>query len=55
VAAAKAGLTKGDLERDYPRVGELPFSSDTKRMATIHRTPGGRLIAYVKGGPVRPA
>ena len=41
VAAAKAGLEQADLERDYPRVGEVPFSSESKRMVTVHRTPGG--------------
>ncbi len=51
VAAVKAGMTKGDLEREFPRVGEVPFSSVSKRMTTVHRGPGGKPIAYVKGAP----
>jgi Ca2+-transporting ATPase len=51
VAAAKAGMHEEDLERDYPRIDEVPFSSETKRMATVHRTPGGPTVAYVKGAP----
>ncbi len=33
-----------------PRMGELPFDSDRKRMSTLHWV-GGRLMAYVKGAP----
>ena len=51
VAALKAGMTKDDLERETPRVEEVPFSSETKRMVTVHRTQDGRSVAYVKGAP----
>jgi len=51
VAAEKAGLDRAVMERDYPRTGEIPFSSDTKRMATVHSTPDGHSVAYVKGSP----
>jgi len=51
VAAEKAGIDRAALDRDYPRVKEVPFSSETKRMATVHRTPGGATVAYVKGAP----
>ncbi|MBE0512161.1 cation-translocating P-type ATPase [Candidatus Bathyarchaeota archaeon] len=51
VAAAKAGMTKKDMENQYPRVHEVPFTSERKRMTTIHKTPEGKLIAYVKGAP----
>jgi Ca2+-transporting ATPase len=51
VAAAKAGMAEADLERDYPRVGEVPFSSEAKRMTTVHRAPDGKTVAYVKGSP----
>ncbi len=50
VAAAKAGLDKGALEAERPRVSEIPFSSESKRMTTLHRTEGG-LTAYAKGAP----
>ncbi|KYH37214.1 MAG: ATPase [Candidatus Bathyarchaeota archaeon B23] len=51
VAAAKAGLWKEELERCYPRIGEVPFDSMRKRMTTIHQTPEGSRVAYVKGAP----
>ena len=50
VAAAKAGLHKADLDARYPRVGEIPFTSETKRMVTLHETPDG-VVAYSKGAP----
>jgi P-type Ca2+ transporter type 2C len=51
VAALKAGMGRDDLEQKTPRVGEVPFSSESKRMVTVHRTVDGRTIAYVKGAP----
>ncbi|HSE86393.1 MAG TPA: cation-translocating P-type ATPase [Candidatus Binatia bacterium] len=50
VLAAKAGLRKIDLEAKFPRVYEIPFSSEAKRMTTLHRSPSG-LVAYAKGAP----
>ncbi len=37
VAAAQLGLFKFELEKQWPRVAEAPFSSERKRMTTIHR------------------
>jgi len=51
VAAMKAGMDVSQLKESYPRVAELPFDSARKRMTTIHRTPEGELVAYVKGAP----
>lgn len=51
VAAEKAGLALDALEGAHPRVAELPFSSEKKRMATVHRSPDGKIIAFVKGAP----
>ncbi len=50
VAAAKAGLKKGELDSTFPRSGEIPFTSETKRMTTLHATPAG-VVAYSKGAP----
>ena len=50
VAAAKAGLRKEELDQVMPRKDEIPFSSETKRMTTLHESEG-RIIAYAKGAP----
>lgn len=50
VAAAKADLWQDALNSQYPRVDEIPFSSESKRMTTIHKLPRGK-IAYSKGAP----
>ncbi len=48
VAAAKLGMQRSSLEGDYPRIGEIPFSSETKRMTTLHEHEGKK-IAFSKG------
>ena len=50
VAAAKAGLLKPRLEAESPRIDEIPFSSESKRMTTLHATADG-VVAYAKGAP----
>jgi P-type Ca2+ transporter type 2C len=50
VAAAKAGLNKAQLDQQFPRTGEIPFTSETKRMTTLHTGASGE-IAYSKGAP----
>jgi Ca2+-transporting ATPase len=50
VAAAKAGIEKDSFDSAYPRVHEIPFSSETKRMTTIHETDGNH-TAFAKGAP----
>jgi Ca2+-transporting ATPase len=37
VAAAQLGLVKDELEERWPRVSEIAFSSERKRMTTLHR------------------
>lgn len=49
VLAAKAGLPLSDLARTWPRLGEVPFSSERKRMSVINRGPDGRACLFVKG------
>lgn len=48
VMAAKAGLLKADLDSKFPRLDEIPFSSETKRMTTLHATGAGTVV-YAKG------
>lgn len=50
VAAAKLGLDKRELDERFPRVGEIPFTSESKRMTTLHDTPEG-MTACAKGAP----
>lgn len=51
VAAAKAGLWKEELEKEAPRIGEIPFSSERKCMTTAHIVSGKKKIAFMKGAP----
>jgi Ca2+-transporting ATPase len=37
IAAARAGLWEIELDEAFPRVAELPFDSDRKRMSTVHQ------------------
>jgi P-type Ca2+ transporter type 2C len=39
VAASEVNLRKSELQKIAPRVGELPFDADRKRMTTVHRLP----------------
>ena len=51
VVAEKAGMNQAALALDFPRINEVPFDSTSKRMVTIHRTPQGRTMAFIKGSP----
>lgn len=44
------GIDKDALLTEMPRVAEVPFDSDRKRMTTIHSTASGRYLVAVKGG-----
>jgi Ca2+-transporting ATPase len=61
-AAAKGGFSREAANRALPRVGEIPFDSERKRMSTIHRVDealgnacpaigSAPQVAFVKGAP----
>jgi Ca2+-transporting ATPase len=48
--ARSAGIEKGALEVQFPRIGEIDFTSDRKMMTTLHRD-GDGFVAFTKGAP----
>jgi Ca2+-transporting ATPase len=52
VAARKFGITESGLAR-FPRIAEIPFTSERKRHTTVHldRDKPGELRVFVKGAP----
>ncbi|WP_230466245.1 cation-translocating P-type ATPase [[Actinomadura] parvosata] len=50
-AAAKAGLDRKQVQHRLPRLAEMPFDSDRKRMSTLHQLPGGGARLICKGAP----
>ena len=52
VAARKLGIGAAELQR-YPRIAEIPFTSERKRHTTVHldRAKQGELQVFVKGAP----
>ena len=53
IAAARLGLRKDRLLRLFPRVAEVPFDSERKRMTTVHRIAG--TAGDETDGPVKTA
>ncbi len=51
VAAAKTGLTADKLNKQYPRIQEIPFDSKRKLMTTFHTGNDGNNYAFTKGAP----
>ncbi|MCW1301173.1 MAG: cation-translocating P-type ATPase [Candidatus Nanoarchaeia archaeon] len=49
VSAAKANLWKEEVEKKFVRIGEIPFTSERKRMTTIHRDENGKIWVFMKG------
>jgi len=52
VASAKAGFHETEVRMNHPRIEEIPFSSERKRMTTVHQIGDDtRLLAFMKGAP----
>jgi Ca2+-transporting ATPase len=52
VAARKVGHAEEVLQQRFPRVGEVPFSSERKLMSTAHADLGNnRVVVFSKGAP----
>ncbi|WP_420644761.1 calcium-translocating P-type ATPase, PMCA-type [Candidatus Leptofilum sp.] len=60
VAASMIGYSKNELDQRWPRVDEVPFTSERKRMTTIHKVEvdkddteapwsGSQYVAFTKG------
>ena len=52
VASRKFKLHEEELKEQWPRLDELPFDADRKIMATLHQSPSGKKVIYLKGAPV---
>ena len=50
LAGAKIGLKKSDLEKKYPKLDEIPFKSQNRFSAVLHKTEEGNIL-YVIGAP----
>jgi magnesium-transporting ATPase (P-type) len=51
VVARKALLDESALREDFPRLDEIPFSSERQFMVTLHGTADGHSLVCVKGAP----
>ena len=51
VAALSSSIDKNNLEKEMPRLAEVPFDSKRKLMTTIHKNSTSGYIAITKGAP----
>jgi magnesium-transporting ATPase (P-type) len=49
--ASKLGMERQAEQNANPRIDAIPFESEHKFMATLHKAAGGRTILLVKGAP----
>jgi magnesium-transporting ATPase (P-type) len=49
--AMKAGLNADHLRGEWKRIDEIPFDAAYRFMATLHISPGGEAIIFLKGAP----
>ncbi|HPI40374.1 MAG TPA: cation-translocating P-type ATPase [Pseudobdellovibrionaceae bacterium] len=50
-AAEHLGYEKARIENEFPRIGEVPFTSERGLMTTIHKQENGKSLVFVKGAP----
>ena len=51
LASAQAGFSKSELEKEYPLIDKLSFSSERRFAATYHKGHRGQRVLYVVGAP----
>lgn len=49
--AQRLGADQEKMKKSFPRVGEIPFTSERKEMITRHQTKRGSIMTYCKGAP----
>ncbi len=50
--AHKGNITKKEMNKEYPRIEEIPFDSDRKMMTTFHKNYiPGKIVSFTKGAP----
>lgn len=50
--AGKGGILKSDINKEYPRIEEIPFDSDRKMMTTFHKNyVPNKVVSFTKGAP----
>lgn len=50
--AQKGNMTKSNMNKEYPRIEEIPFDSDRKMMTTFHKNYiPGKIVSFTKGAP----
>jgi len=50
LAGKEAGFNKYELEKELPKIDEIPFDSQNKFIATLHQTKDGKIL-FVSGAP----
>ncbi|MCL1845746.1 MAG: cation-translocating P-type ATPase [Defluviitaleaceae bacterium] len=50
VFAAENGVSRDDLNAQFPRVGEIPFDSERKMMSVLNNM-GEKIVMHTKGAP----
>ena len=51
--AEKVGVRRAEVDDEYPRLDLIPFESEHRYMAALHRTPTGERAIALKGAPER--